>query len=201
MPTIGELLKSATKMEYDFGGAKVTIERRSKSAVEAPKKEEREEYFALRDRVWTRLRKELKELEDFQRYLKKRMKMSPADLNFSRNFRKMIARSLEENTEKLRSVYLLIEFTRRGPDVVGAEKAERFFNCYFRGKMTFKNDFWTYWNKRHSKKVAVKGKVTVCRKTVKGNGSKPYRCPECNSFVSRKTNYCSRCKKDVSPAN
>ena len=196
MPTVGELLKSATKMEYDFGGAKVTIERRSRTVVETPKKEEsgREEYFRLRDSVWTRIRSELRKLEDFQRYLKKRTKISPHDLHHSKYFRKMIAAELANNTERLRNMYLVIEFTRRGTKVPGAERAEKFFNEFFSGKHEFRNQYWTYWNKKHNQSA----KKIAARVTVKSD-NKPFRCPDCNSFVSRKSNFCSRCGKKVSP--
>ena len=196
MPTVGELLKSATKMEYDFGGAKVTIERRSRTVVETPKKEEsgREEYFRLRDSVWARLRSGLKELEDFQRFLKKKMKNLPVEFQHSKHFRKMIAGELVKNTYKLTMMYRVIEFTRRGMSVPGSEEAEKFFNDFFTGKHEFRNQYWTYWNKKHNPSA----KKIAARVTVKSD-NKPFRCPDCNSFVSRKSNFCSRCGKKVSP--
>ena len=195
MPTIGELIKRATKTEYTVCGAKITIERRSMTETEKPKKDEkgREEYFNLRDTVWARIRKELKELEGFQRYLKIRTKLPPHDLHRSKYFRKMIERELESNTQTLNHMYRLIEFTRRGTKVPGAEQSEKFFNLFFTGKKEFKNQYWTYWNKRHNKDGV---KVSV-EKVSAPESKKPYRCPDCNSFVSRKTNYCARCKKLV----
>ena len=205
MPTIAELIKSATKHEYDVGGAKVTIERRPRAeagikstAVAVDKKAGRDEYFRLRDCVWKTLRSVLKEYEDFQRYLKKELK-SPQ--NHTRLYRKMIAHQAIQNTITLKMLYRLIEFTRRGTKVDGAAETEDFFNKFFTGKIEFKNAYWTYWNKKHNKaKTAEKPVVKVTTtKVAVGSDKKPYHCPKCNTFVSRKTNYCSRCKTTVSP--
>jgi hypothetical protein len=197
MPTIAELIKVATKTEYEVSGAKVTIERRPrteagiKPTAVAVDKRGRDEYFRMRDYVWKHLRAKLKELEDFQRYLK-----SMRGKNGSKLYRKMIAKSYAENTIVLKMFYRLIEFTRCGTKVEGAERTEKFFNEFFSGKIEFKNAYWTYWNKKHNKtKTAEKPVVKV----EVSSDKKPYHCPNCNTFVSRKTNYCSRCKTTVSP--
>ena len=112
----------------------------------------------------------------------------------------MIARSCTENTAVLRMFYRLIEFTRRGTRVEGAERVEKFFNEFFSGKIEFKNAYWTYWNRKHNKtKTAEKPVAKVDVRAVNDSDKKPYHCPNCNQFVSRKTNYCSRCKTTVSP--
>ena len=202
MPTIAELIKSATKTEYEVNGTKVTIERRPRAeagvkSTETVDKKGRDEYFRLRDYVWKTLRSALKEYEDFQRYLKGMRNHHDA----SKLYRRMTARQAIQNTVTLRLLYRLIEFTRRGMKVDGAEEVERFFNEFFSGKIEFKNAYWTYWNKRHNKtKTAEKPVVKVGTTRVSaGSDKKPYHCPKCNTFVSRKTNYCSRCKTTVSP--
>ena len=201
MPTIAELIKSATKTEYEVRGAKVTIERRPRAeagvkSAETVDKKGRDEYFRMRDSVWKTLRSVLKEYEDFQRYLKGMRNHRDA----SKLYRRMIARSTIENTRILKMLYRLIEFTRRGMVVDGAEETERFFNEFFSGKIEFKNAYWTYWNKKHNKtKTAEKPVVKVTTRVVTSSDKKPYHCPNCNQFVSRKTNYCSRCKTTVSP--
>jgi hypothetical protein len=200
MPTIAELIKSATKTEYEVNGAKVTIERRPRAeagvkSTETVDKRGRDEYFRMRDYVWKYLRAKLKELEEFQRYLK-----SMRTKDGSKLYRKMIAKSYAENTMILKMFYRLIEFTRCGMKVEGAEQAEKFFNEFFSGKVEFKNAYWTYWNKKHNKtKTAEKPVVKVTTRVVTSSDKKPYHCPNCNQFVSRKTNYCSRCKTTVSP--
>lgn len=200
MPTIAELIKGATKTEYEVNGAKVTIERRPRAEAnsnptEAVDKRGRDEYFRMRDYVWTYLRAKLKELEQFQRYLK--FEKAKAGNKY---YNKMIARSRTENTAVLRMFYRLIEFTRRGAKVEGAEQVEKFFNEFFSGKIEFKNAYWTYWNRKHNKtKTAEKPVAKVDARAVNGSDKKPYHCPNCNQFVSRKTNYCSRCKTTVSP--
>lgn len=203
MPTIAELIKSATKTEYEVNGTKVTIERRPRAeagvkSTETVDKRGRDEYFRLRDSVWKTLRSVLKEFEDFQRYLKKEVK---APVNCAKLYRKMIARNAIENTKVLKMLYRLIEFTKKGAIVDGAEETERFFNEFFYGKIEFKNAYWTYWNRKHNKtKTAEKPVVRVTTtKVAVGSDKKPYHCPKCNTFVSRKTNYCSRCKTTVSP--
>lgn len=200
MPTIAELIKGATKTEYEVNGAKVTIERRPRAEAnsnptEVVDKRGRDEYFRMRDYVWTYLRAKLKELEQFQRYLKSEKAKGGTKL-----YNKMIARSCTENTAVLRMFYRLIEFTRRGTKVEGAEQVEKFFNEFFSGKVEFKNAYWTYWNRKHNKtKTAEKPVAKVDVRAVNGSDKKPYHCPNCNQFVSRKTNYCSRCKTTVSP--
>ena len=200
MPTIAELIKSATKTEYEVNGAKVTIERRPRAEAnsnptEVVDKRGRDEYFRMRDYVWTYLRAKLKELEQFQRYLKsEKAKVG------TKMYNKMIARCCAENTAVLRMFYRLIEFTRRGTKVEGAEQVEKFFNKFFFGKVEFKNAYWTYWNRKHNKtKTAEKPVATADVRAVNSSDKKPYHCPNCNQFVSRKTNYCSRCKAKVSP--
>jgi hypothetical protein len=205
MPTIAELIKAATKTEYEVSGAKVTIERRPRAeagikstAVAVDKKAGRDEYFRLRDCVWKTLRFVLKEYEDFQRYLKKELK---GPQSHTRLYRKMVAHKAIENTTTLKMLYRLIEFTRIGTKVDGAAETEDFFNKFFTGKIEFKNAYWTYWNKKHNKtKTAEKPAVKVATTKVEtSSDKKPYHCPNCNTFVSRKTNYCSRCKTTVSP--
>ena len=200
MPTIAELVKGATKTEYEVNGAKVTIERRPRAEAnsnptEVVDKRGRDEYFRMRDYVWTYLRAKLKELEQFQRYLKsEKAKVG------TKMYNKMIVRSCTENTAVLKMFYRLIEFTRRGTKVEGAEQVEKFFNEFFSGKIEFKNAYWTYWNRKHNKtKTAEKPIATADVRAVNGSDKKPYHCPNCNQFVSRKTNYCSRCKTTVSP--
>lgn len=202
MPTIAELIRNAKKTEYTFGGAKVTVERRPR-AVEKDAKTGREEYFAMRDSVWTRLRNELRKLEEFQRFLKRQAKFPETRM---KSYRKMIAKELMWNTELLRNMYAVIEFTRMGPNAKDPEGSEKFFNDFFTGKQKFRNDYWTYWNKRHASKLKAKKDVEkhpepACYDTAARSieSKKPYHCPNCNQFVSRKTNYCSRCKTKVSP--
>jgi hypothetical protein len=204
MPTIAELIKAATKTEYEVGGAKVTVERRPRAeagikstTVAVDKKAGRDEYFRLRDCVWKTLRSVLKEYEDFQRYLKGMRNHRDT----SKLYRRMIARQAIQNTITLKMLYRLIEFTRRGAKVDGAAETEDFFNKFFTGKIEFKNAYWTYWNKKHNKaKTAEEPVVKVATtKVAVGSDKKPYHCPKCNTFVSRKTNYCSRCKTTVSP--
>lgn len=202
MPTIAELIKSATKTEYEVNGAKVTIERRPRAeagvkSTETVDKRGRDEYFRLRDCVWKTLRSVLKEYESFQRYLKEMRNHRDS----SKLYRRMIARQAIQNTVTLKLLYRLIEFTKKGTVVDGAEETERFFNEFFSGKIEFKNAYWTYWNKKHNKtKTAEKPVVKVETTRVSaGSDKKPYHCPKCNQFVSRKTNYCSRCKTTVSP--
>lgn len=190
MPTIAELIRCAKapagRTEFSFGGAKVTIERRRVDEAVAGSvaiaDKGREEYFRMRDFVWKTLRTALKEYEAFQRYLK------DGDLrDKDKLYRRMIARAKIENTAKLRMLYRVIEFTRRGMAVDGAEETEKFFNEFFHGKIEFRNAYWTYWNRKHNKTAFETSAST----------KKPFRCPECNRFVSRKTNFCANCGKTV----
>lgn len=197
MPTIAELIKNATKFEYEFGGAKVTVE---KKAIEADKTHSpgRDEYFALRDSVWKKIRSVVKEYELFQKYLKSEMRKHEDCKN--KLYRRMIAAKAIDNTNTLHYLYMLIQFTKHGVGFVQHELAEEFFNNFFHKNIEFRNDYWTYWNKRHNKNGKLSEKKTETSKVVvKESSNKPYRCPSCNRFVSRKTNFCSNCNKKVSP--
>lgn len=235
MPTVRELKqqKSSVKQDYAIEGDGIRIEVRygvpSDSITPPPLAEgapvidlrnqnvhehyaneaedrARAEHRALRDRVFQYLRNHIAGFESKQRQLKKFVKANygSTELRFVVN---AANKEVMHNASLLDQLYGVVRFLRRGMDENTGTSTEAFFNEHFRS-CSFRNDFWTYWNKRHnpsSVKEEVPAEVkaeTVAKKPAPATGNtKPYRCPNCNQFVSRKTNWCKRCEDTVAPTD
>nr|DAQ92070.1 MAG TPA: zinc-ribbon containing domain protein [Caudoviricetes sp.] len=167
----------------------------------------RAEHRALRDRVFQYLRGHIAGYENKQRQLKKFVKENygKLDLRFV-----VVAANREaiKNACVLSRLYGVVRFLRTGNDDENRYglKTETFFNNHFHNR-EFRNDFWTYWNKRHNQQetqhetpadVPAEQSAPAKKTAAPASGNtKPYRCPHCNQFVSRKTNFCKRCDKTV----
>lgn len=105
-----------------------------------------QEYRALRDRVFQYLRNHIAGYENKQRQLKKFVKAnySKPELRFV-----VVATNREaiSNAKMLSHLYKVVCFLRTGKST---DDTEKFFNHHFHNR-EFRNDFWTYWNKRHNR--------------------------------------------------
>lgn len=135
MPTVNELLKLANQVKVE-----VTV-------TETKPQEEQSEREKLRESVHSirsKLRAIIKEREGLQERLKATIRCGFGTA-VVRKYNHSIMRS---NSKELSSLYLIMNFFRRGTQCRDAELAENEFNRIFKKNQAFRNEFWTCWNKK-----------------------------------------------------
>lgn len=209
MPTVKELKQLARKaFDYLIKGDDTEVEVRygqgelGPISPDAPvidlrtRNKEREEYIALRDRVFSYLRNHIAGQEEKQRQLKGFFKENQHIMGWNHVVN---AVNLERifNARELTALYGVVRFLRIGMHFEFAHETEEFFNGYFHNA-EFRNDFWTYWNRRHAHQLVDveenenQESSEETRRAVCKLNNETYRCQKCGRFCGKST-YCSNC--------